>query len=359
MSGYVGNLSAEQAQVLAHVKHYLQNYLPRRPDIDDAYILRFCRARKFDAQKAGDMLLNHLNWYEKNDVANIIQRVEGNREFDALRQLFPAAFISNDLQGSPVYVECLGRLDPKGLLKKFSRESLVQYHIYLHEKGRQLRREASARTGKTIETSIFISDVDGLGWQHFYKPGLSVLQEFIHLDEQNYPETMKRLYVIRTPKVFNMIWAIIKPWLDEITLSKVAILGYNYHDTLVGEIGMQNLPKEYGGQLDRPGGVLPIGGLANSLHTSNDTVTMSVNRQSSHEVVVNIDKPGSRIAYDFHTENHDICFGILYENSDGSREEIEPMMRHDCYVEPVQVFIVLLFLLFVNRTCTMNFFMTE
>jgi hypothetical protein len=42
--------------------------------------------------------------------------------------------------------------------------------------------------------------------------------------------------------VFNLIWKIVKPWLNEQTLSKITILGTNYREQLHKAIDPANLP---------------------------------------------------------------------------------------------------------------------
>ena len=74
------------------------------------------------------------------------------------------------------------------------------------------------------------------------------------MGQNRYPETMGKFYIINAPWTFSAIWAVIRPWLDEVTASKVDILGTGYMETLLSQIDKENLPKDLGGDCDCPGG---------------------------------------------------------------------------------------------------------
>ena len=38
---------------------------------DDAFLLRFCRARKFDLEKIQEMWANYMNYRKENDLDNL------------------------------------------------------------------------------------------------------------------------------------------------------------------------------------------------------------------------------------------------------------------------------------------------
>eukprot|EP00002_Diphylleia_rotans_P040289 TRINITY_DN9513_c0_g1_i2.p1 TRINITY_DN9513_c0_g1~~TRINITY_DN9513_c0_g1_i2.p1 ORF type:complete len:277 (+),score=62.16 TRINITY_DN9513_c0_g1_i2:51-881(+) len=263
--GRLGHLTTEQEEILQSCKQTLSEELSRHSHIDDIYVLRFLRARGFDEAKGTSLLQNHIAFYEENDLDNIFKRVESSKSFEALKTFIPACYHKCDTAGSPVYVDRLGAIDPKGVLRRFSEAEVLDYHLYLNETGRRLRKERSEALGKKIETSISIYDVKGLGIQHSYKPGLDLLRKSIAMDERNYPETMRKIYVVNTPTIFNMLWGIVKPWLNPVTLAKIEILGYQYKEKLIEEIGEENLPVEYGGKCECQGGCLPRGGPVSGL----------------------------------------------------------------------------------------------
>ena len=65
---------------------------------------------------------------------------------------------------------------------------------------------------------------------------------------------MGKFYIINAPWMFSTVWSFVKPWLDEVTVSKIDILGSSYQDKLLLQIPKESLPKEYGGTCDCAGG---------------------------------------------------------------------------------------------------------
>lgn len=63
-----------------------------------------------------------------------------------------------------------------------------------------------------------------------------------------------KFYLINSPWGFSTVWSIIKRWLDPVTVSKIAILGSNYQESLLKQIPAENLPSQFGGKCRCPGG---------------------------------------------------------------------------------------------------------
>lgn len=72
---------------------------------------------------------------------------------------------------------------------------------------------------------------------------------------------MGKFYIINAPWAFSAVWAVIKPWLDEVTVQKINILGTSYQGELIKQIGKENLPREFGGNCTCEG---VVGGCAMS-----------------------------------------------------------------------------------------------
>lgn len=64
------------------------------------------------------------------------------------------------------------------------------------------------------------------------------------------PET----YQINAPWAFTTVWSFVKPWLDEVTVSKIQILSSDYMKVLGQQIPVENLPKFLGGGCECPEG---------------------------------------------------------------------------------------------------------
>ena len=65
---------------------------------------------------------------------------------------------------------------------------------------------------------------------------------------------MGKFYIINAPWAFHAVWSIIKPWLDEVTVNKIDILGAAYKEKLLAQIPAENLPDFFGGTCKCEGG---------------------------------------------------------------------------------------------------------
>jgi hypothetical protein len=68
----------------------------------------------------------------------------------------------------------------------------------------------------------------------------------------HYPEKSACIFVVNVPRWFSMVWKVIKPFLDPVTLSKVQILRgkASIAAALLERIAPEQLPREYGGESD-------------------------------------------------------------------------------------------------------------
>lgn len=156
--------------------------------------------------------------------------------------------------GRPVYIEQLGKLDIPKLYAITTVERQLKRLVYEYEKNINERMPACSRTvGHPVETSCTILDLNGVSISNFYRVKDYVMQ-MSAIGQDRYPETMGKFYIINAPWAFSAVWSIIKPWLDEVTVSKIDILGRDYKGKLLTQIPAENLPKEFGGKCECPGG---------------------------------------------------------------------------------------------------------
>lgn len=62
------------------------------------------------------------------------------------------------------------------------------------------------------------------------------------------PEVVFRMYMINASPMFTILWKIVKGFLHPNTVAKTKILGKDYMETLLEEIDIHMIPKEYGGK---------------------------------------------------------------------------------------------------------------
>lgn len=53
-------------------------------------------------------------------------------------------------------------------------------------------------------------DMEGLNMRHLWRPGVKALLRIIEVAEANYPETLGRLLILRVPRVFPVLWTLVR-----------------------------------------------------------------------------------------------------------------------------------------------------
>ena len=97
---------------------------------------RFLIARCWDVGLAAVLLREYLQWRREWRVDTVLHDVFSPE----IPQQFRGGFHGSDLGGRPVYYE---RLNPKGiglLLRTFDKETLLRWHFYVIERGRERYR---------------------------------------------------------------------------------------------------------------------------------------------------------------------------------------------------------------------------
>lgn len=153
-----------------------------------------------------------------------------------------------------MYVEQLGKLNIDELYRLTTQERLLQRLVFEYERFIAYRLPAcSAASGHPVETSCTILDLRDVSLSNFLHVKNYVM-EAASIGQNRYPECMGKFYIINAPWAFSMIWSVIKPWLDEVTVSKIHILDKSFGKVVLEQIPLENLPKEFGGTCQCPGG---------------------------------------------------------------------------------------------------------
>ncbi|KAG9020850.1 cytosolic factor, phosphatidylinositol/phosphatidylcholine transfer protein [Tulasnella sp. UAMH 9824] len=255
LAGHLGHLTVPEQHALDKFKKQLEEEGSFVADKhDDATLLRFLRARKFDLPKTKLMWDNSEKWRKEQGVDQLLHF--DFPEGPEVMKYYPQYYHKTDKDGRPVYIEQLGKLDIDALYKVTTQDRLLkrlisQYEQFLHE-----RLPATSKVvGHPVETSCTILDLGGVSLLQFYKVKDYVNQASA-IGQNYYPECMGKFYIINAPWGFSSVWNLIKPWLDEVTVAKIEVLGTSYKDKLLQQIPKENLPKEFGGecQCSGPGG---------------------------------------------------------------------------------------------------------
>lgn len=224
-----------------------------RQRLDTLTLLRFLRARKFDIDLTFKMFVDCEKW-RKEIVLDKVLPEWTYPEKAKLFKFYPQYYHKTDKDGRPVYIEKLGGIDLQAMYQLTTPERMLMNLAVEYERVADPRLPACSRkAGVLLETCCTIMDLDGVGLGKVSQV-YSYLKQASAMSQNYYPERLGRLYVINAPWGFSTVWNMIKGWLDEVTANKIKILGRSYHKELFTQIPIHNLPKEFGGHCECPGG---------------------------------------------------------------------------------------------------------
>lgn len=167
---------------------------------------------------------------------------------------YPQYYHKTDKDGRPVYIEQLGKIDLEKMRTITTDERMLQNLVVEYEKLSDPRLPACSRkAGQLLETCCTIMDLKGVG---LGKVGqvYGYVQKASAISQDYYPERLGKFYLINAPWGFSSVFAVVKRFLDPVTVNKIHILGGGYQKELLAQVPAENLPSEFGGKCNCAGG---------------------------------------------------------------------------------------------------------
>ncbi|KAF5102818.1 hypothetical protein DV451_001708 [Geotrichum candidum] len=253
LPGHIGNLTDKEKKILSDF-HEALLALGYKDRLDDANLLRFLRARKFDIPLAIEMFKNCETWREEFGTNTILDDFHYN-EKKQVAKYYPQYYHKTDKDGRPIYIEELGSVKIDKMYEITTQKRMLQNLVWEYEAFIRYRLPAcSRRQGHLVETSCTILDLKGISLSSAYQV-YSYVKEASSIGQNYYPERMGKFYVINAPFGFSTIFSMFKKFLDPVTVNKIFILGSSYQSALLKQVPPENLPVKFGGKSVSPGGV--------------------------------------------------------------------------------------------------------
>ncbi|XP_008562780.1 PREDICTED: SEC14-like protein 5, partial [Galeopterus variegatus] len=200
----LGHLTPMQESCLIQLRHWLlENHRGKIPK--DEHILRFLRACDFHLDKAREMLCQSLSWRKQYQVDLLLQTWQPPA---VLEEFYAGGWHYQDIDGRPLYILRLGQMDTKGLMKAVGEEALLRHVLSVNEEGQKRCEGNTKQFGRPISSWTCLLDLEGLNMRHLWRPGVKALLRMIEVVEDNYPETLGRLLIVRAPRVFPVLWTL-------------------------------------------------------------------------------------------------------------------------------------------------------
>lgn len=215
------------------------------------YLLIFLGTRLTDSQR----FLENDQW--RKGFGGGVDELTKTFSYDEKPLVFayyPQYYHKTDKDGRPVYIEQLGKVNLAAMHKITTDERMLQNLVVEYEKLADPRLPACSRkAGFLLETCCSIMDLKGVSLSNAGQV-YGYLQKASSISQDHYPERLGKLYLINAPWGFSGIFAVVKRFLDPVTVAKIHILGSGYQKELLAQIPAENLPSEFGGKCKCPGG---------------------------------------------------------------------------------------------------------
>ena len=199
----------------------------------DGLMVRFLRARKWDARAAYEMLLTCLTWRQEVNVRGLIEDGE-----PAIRKhLFTSGesyFWKRDAAGR-LAIFMRGRFHNRSAQ---NHDEMVAFTVFQIETGRRLMGSQEDNPG----TVTLVFDLIDSTMASF---DLGVIQFMAHALQSYYPECLGRALILNAPWIFSGFWKLIRPWLDPKVADKIVFVQGNMVEQ--GFFKAEDLQTEYGG----------------------------------------------------------------------------------------------------------------
>lgn len=269
----VRDASEEKAVHELRQKLIEKELLPERHD-DYHTLLRFLKARDFHIERTIRMWEEMLNWRKEFGADTILEDYEFE-ELEEVLQHYPQGYHGVDREGRPVYIERLGKAHPSRLMRITSIERYLKYHVQEFERAFSEKFPAcSIAAKKQICSTTTILDVQGLGLKNFTPSATSILGAMAKVDNNYYPETLHRMFVVNAGSTFKRyLWPAAQKFLDPKTIAKIHVLEPKSLGKLLEAIDPSQLPDFLGGSCTCP---VEVGCLRSNMGPWNDPEIMKV-----------------------------------------------------------------------------------
>ena len=278
--------SLKERELLAEVRHRLRDELAQQPPyievVGDRRILRFLRGFKHNIDNATESYGKFLRWRRQENVDAVRQRiVEGGLDHpskfprgERILEMIPHLVITPNAKDKNNNLICAEgyNFKPAEVLAQIGLPDYLVFAIYcleyrtlvveqesekferayLDSLSPEQRADALDPYGKSdphgvILGTLVIRDIAAVGVTHCSEAGRQVIKAIVSVSSDNYPELLRRCYLINVPWIFDALWYFIKGMLAESTLKKIVICGKDFRELLDAELPRQLVPALIGG----------------------------------------------------------------------------------------------------------------
>lgn len=211
-------------------------YLPT-DETTELYLLAFLRVCKFYPESAFKRVKSLYKLRQKNPkyCNDLLPSLERNVFEQNILTVLP----SRDQYGRRILItECGQRWKVKNC-------SLVEIF-----RGVNLVMEAAILEPRTqVAGTVLLVDFGGLTVNHVWQFTPNFAKLVLDWIQYSMPARLKEVHIVNQPYIFNMVFAMFKPFMQEKLRSRMFLHGYD-HSSLLTHLDAKCLPTKYGGLMD-------------------------------------------------------------------------------------------------------------
>ncbi|CAH1802272.1 unnamed protein product [Owenia fusiformis] len=310
----------------------------------DEDLFKWLKARDLDVDKAEEMYRQSKAYKAKMDVKNLVKDYEPPEVLK--KYLAGGPIVGHDKDGRPIAVELFGHLDMKGLMYSCKKVDFEKTKLLISERQMQDMAEQEVKLGKKVDQMVVVFDMSNAGTKQLWRPGMTMYTHLVQILEDNYPESVYKLFVVNAPSIFPIIWRLGRPLISDHMKNKIHVLGGNFKEELLKYIDTEELPAFLGGSQTDPdgdpkcpskicwGGDVPEEFFLKDISVTENMVTSSVDPGKTKDLKFQIEKPGTMLRWEFKTENYDIGFGLKFTSPNGETHDVMPVERVNSHMVP-------------------------
>lgn len=202
---------------------------------DDAFLLRFMRARKFDLDRALALL---KRYYEvRNEYLDMFSDFKPSTVKQVYDDQVVTRLPGTDPNGSAIIYVRPGKWNTE----KYAIMDVMKANVLQLDK--TLQEEAVQINGV-----IVIVNLKEVGWQHLKNMNPFVAKRFTSVLQDALPCRLKGIHYVNVPQIFDTVFSLIRQFLKKKVQERVKISAQP--DYLLDLLGADVLPDDLGGKLD-------------------------------------------------------------------------------------------------------------
>lgn len=209
------------------------------PYDNEAWLVRFLRPTKFYPESALQLIKNYYQFKIKHK--NVYEGLVPSKEKNIFDHDILTVLLSRDQAGRRVLILQLG--------KKWKHNKCSLDEVF---KGAVLFMEAAMIEPETqICGAQVVFDMDGLSLQQTWQFTPPFAKRIVDWLQDSMPLRVKGIHIVNQPYIFNMVFALFKPFLREKLKNRIIFHGTD-RDSLHQYLSAKCLPECYGGTCDIP-----------------------------------------------------------------------------------------------------------